>query len=166
MTSALLLQEPQVNGGVLRYFVYFLLGQSLSPLFPPSHHDAHCSLNSGILGNAGVFLPNCVHRVGSNLFGFKIGHIHSFAQNHRHSSGFECCYGQLTVSLIFTFFMCFPFSSSMFRGFLPYPWGLVIRQDMSWFDLGMYFDFSQVAVSGFHLGSLSSVCLWMVCALE
>lgn len=68
-----------------------------------------CCLKCGVLENAGVFLPICVHRGGSNPPGCDVVRTHSFAQNRGHPSDTEHYRSQLRVSLIFTFLemICF-----------------------------------------------------------
>lgn len=64
------------DGEVLRYYVYFLIDQSISsPSIPCPPATPMLmvlrSLNCGTLENAGIFLPICVHGVGSACLGLK-----------------------------------------------------------------------------------------------
>lgn len=74
--SMVRLQEPHFDGEVLRYYVYFLVDQSISSPSTPSPPATPMlmvlrSLNCGTLENAGIFLPICLHGVGSTCLGLK-----------------------------------------------------------------------------------------------
>ena len=63
------------------------------------------------------------------------------------------------VSLGPAWFLPFsPFYTWLSRGFFFYPWVLVIHQDVSWFDLGMYCGFFRWQCQAINSGSLCPAC--------
>lgn len=115
----------------------------LTTLQPPPYLLMPCCLKCGVLENAGVFLPICVHRGGSNPPGCEWCRSHTILCSESWPSLWHWTLPKSVEGEpdFYLFWDDLLFSTWMSRGSLPYHWGSAIDQDVSPLERGMYFDF-------------------------